>query len=124
MYKSKPKVQPLFLIQPSDKGQLGSLYSLLKSSPSVIRYYLDEIVFPSYMHFHTEKISASGVDLGGSMVFDRRIGFTGTPSDLLPMELGKCGFEKGTEAEIITTLTSLKKVKPVLISRRECLLTT
>jgi ankyrin repeat protein len=117
--KSKPKVQPLFLLRPEDPNQLTNLYRLLKNSTTVIRYYLEEIVFPTFMHFHTEKISASGEDLGGSLVFQRRIGFTGTPSDLLPMELGKCGFEKGTEAEIINTLTSLKKVKPVLITKRD-----
>ena len=32
---------------------------------------------------------------GGDMLFDRRLGFSGTPSDLLPVELGKCEYERG-----------------------------
>eukprot|EP00300_Choanocystis_sp_HF-7_P004938 c13792_g1_i2.p1 GENE.c13792_g1_i2~~c13792_g1_i2.p1 ORF type:complete len:2271 (-),score=731.14 c13792_g1_i2:47-6859(-) len=111
----KPKVQPLFLLRSNDEGQMTNLYRVLHKSPAVLRYYLEEIVFPTFMLYHSEKISASGVDLGGSMLFHRRIGFTGTPSDLLPMELGKCGFESGTQAEIIHTLTSTTKVKPVMI---------
>ena len=32
--------------------------------------------------------------LGGDMVFQHRFGFSGTPSDLLPKELGRCHYEK------------------------------
>ena len=31
--------------------------------------------------------------------FPKRIGFSGTPSDLLPMELGKCDYETGDDEE-------------------------
>jgi len=41
------------------------------------------------------KLSESGQALGGDMLFGRRIGFSGTPSDLMPIELGQCGYEKG-----------------------------
>ena len=43
------------------------------------------------------KISASGQELGSSMVFGTRIGFSGTPSDLLPHDLKPCHFEPGSE---------------------------
>eukprot|EP00959_Pyramimonas_sp_CCMP1952_P120448 2518679-Pyramimonas_sp.AAC.1 len=36
------------------------------------------------------KLSASGHDLGGRLLFGRCLGFSGTPSDLLPLELGRC----------------------------------
>ena len=32
-------------------------------------------------------MQVSGYDLGSSILFERRFGFTGTPSDLLPQEL-------------------------------------
>ena len=44
--------------------------------------------------------------MGGNMLFKRRIGFSGTPSELLPRDLGKCAFEPGSEGAIVHTLTS------------------
>lgn len=41
------------------------------------------------------KLSACGQEVGGDMLFSKRLGFSGTPSDLLPEELGRCGYEKG-----------------------------
>ena len=52
------------------------------------------------------KLSANGNDLGGSQLFSRRIGFSGTPSDLLPLELGRCGYEQGSDGQMIYLLTS------------------
>jgi hypothetical protein len=37
---------------------------------------------------------------GGSLLFGVRLGFSGTPSDLLPRELGRCQFEAGSQARI------------------------
>ncbi len=34
--------------------------------------------------------------MGGSILFGQRIGFSGTPSDLMPRELGQCDYEPGT----------------------------
>ena len=53
-----------------------------------------------------QKVSASGQDLGGEMMFGRRVGFSGIPSDLLPEELGQCMYEEGTDGKIIDFLTS------------------
>ena len=58
---------------------------------------------------------ASGNDLGGDLVFPKRIGFTGTPSDLLPQAMGKCGFREGTEGEMVHTLTELRMMRPVVL---------
>ena len=35
------------------------------------------------------KVTANGQDLGGDLLFQKRLGFSGTPSDLLPIELGQ-----------------------------------
>ena len=40
------------------------------------------------------------------MLFDIRLGFSGTPSDLIPPALGKCQFEPGSEAQILRVLSS------------------
>ena len=49
--------------------------------------------------------SACGQALGGKLLFDQRLGFSGTPSDLLPVELGKCHYEQGSDAKMLRYLT-------------------
>ena len=39
------------------------------------------------------------------MLFRSRLGFSGTPSDLLPAELGRCGFEVGSDGKMFAVLT-------------------
>jgi hypothetical protein len=56
------------------------------------------------------KIQANGVDLGSDMLFGVRCGFSGTPSDLLPLELRPCHFEPSSEAQIVRVLTSTRHV--------------
>lgn len=71
----------------------------------VIRHYLCVQVFPRLMKQKLTKFSASGVDLGGEAIFGTRLGFSGTPSDLLPLDLRPCIYEKGSEAKVIRTLS-------------------
>jgi hypothetical protein len=40
------------------------------------------------------------------MLFSRRVGFSGTPSDLLPEELGQCYYDEGVDGKIYHYLTS------------------
>eukprot|EP00798_Chlamydomonas_sp_ICE-L_P024427 gene24427-10026_t len=49
------------------------------------------------MEYQNSKLSASGQEIGGNLVFGRRMGFSGTPSDLIPVEFGKCRFEEGDD---------------------------
>lgn len=58
------------------------------------------------MEFRPLKLSASGQELGGSLLFERRFGFSGTPSDLLPVEFGPCVYARGDDARMLATLTS------------------
>ena len=63
-------------------------------------------MFPRYMQHQRVKLSASAQELGSSMLFGRRVGFSGTPSSLIPVDLGTCEFEPGSEARILRTLSS------------------
>lgn len=63
---------------------------LIGTLPEVIHYYLQEMIFPDTMNFQNLKISACGHELGGKIIFGHRIGFSGTPSYLLPRDLGDC----------------------------------
>merc|ERR1719399_2814024 len=83
---------------------------LLSKSPEVVVHYLNKLVFPAVMKHRSVKLQASGVDLGSDLLFGTRLGFSGTPSDLLPRELRPCHYEQGSEAEIVRVLTSTKHV--------------
>ena len=99
-------VLPLPLFQPGDARQLARLHGLLRLSPPVIHHWLCDHVFPSTMNFQKLKISACGHALGSDMLFGRRVGFSGTPSSLLPLDLGECQYEPGSEGKIVHTLTN------------------
>lgn len=72
-------VSPLPLFQPNDAKQLGRLHELVRLLPDVLHHYLRQHVFPATMNFQSVKISACGHELGSSILFARRIGFSGTP---------------------------------------------
>lgn len=55
----------------------------------MIDYYLDTLIFPETMEHRGLKLAANGQDVGGNMLFEVKLGFSGTPSDLLPLELGR-----------------------------------
>uniref|UniRef100_A0A7R9W9B5 ubiquitinyl hydrolase 1 n=1 Tax=Pseudictyota dubia TaxID=2749911 RepID=A0A7R9W9B5_9STRA len=100
------EIWPLHLLDVKDDQHMGVTYRLLHDLPNAIEYYLDSFVFPLTMEHHQEKINASGQDLGGEMLFAKRVGFSGTPSDLLPEELGQCQYDEGVDGQIINYLTS------------------
>ena len=98
-------VVPLWLLKQSNDEQMGKLFRLLRKLPSTIHHYLENVIFPTFMMQQGLKLSASGQELGGAMLFDKRVGFSGTPSDLLPLELGRCGYERGSDGKMVYVLT-------------------
>ncbi|KNC48811.1 uncharacterized protein AMSG_00592 [Thecamonas trahens ATCC 50062] len=99
-------VFPLPLFQPNDPQQLDRLYRIIKRHPPFIHYYLRRQVFPPCMNFRKVKISASGQELGSNILFGTRLGFSGTPSNLMPADLGRCMYEAGSDGKILHVLTS------------------
>ena len=90
-------VVPLWLLKQSNEEQVTRLFELLRKLPHAVHWLLEQVVFPTYTQHQHIKLSASGQELGGAMLFPSRVGFSGTPSDLLPLDLGRCGYEKGSE---------------------------
>ena len=88
-----------------EDSQVERLHDALGKSAPVIVHYLHETVFPKVMQHQNYKLAASGVDLGSDMLFGTRLGFSGTPSNLLPLELRPCHFEPGSEAQIVRVAT-------------------
>ena len=104
-YEQVGEVVPLRLLRRSNNDQMAKLFALLRQSPGAIHWYLEQFVFPEFMRHQKIKLSASGQEVGGDLLFPRRIGFSGTPSDLLPVELGKCGYEQGSDGLMVQVLT-------------------
>jgi hypothetical protein len=108
------EVWPLHLIEWDNAEQMSVLFSLLRRQPEVIRYYLvneqpkeePRGVFRRTMQFQNLKLCASGQEIGGDVLFGRRMGFSGTPNNLLPEELGKCRYSPGDDARMLHVLTS------------------
>jgi Ca2+-binding EF-hand superfamily protein len=107
---TRPEVMPLRLLKRSNVDHMQALFDLVIREPLVIQWYLNDFVFPAHLRHQKIKLSASGVEVGGDMLFSRRVGFSGTPSDLLPLELGKCDYEKGTDGMMVHVLTSSQMV--------------
>jgi len=98
------EVVQLKYLQKSNKEQMDKLLELWQYEPHVIHHYLTTSVLPAHMRAQTLKISASGQAVGGDMIFGRRLGFSGTPSDLLPTELGRCDYETGDDGKMLSTM--------------------
>jgi len=98
-------VVPLGQLQVLDPVQLRGVWSLIRRLPDAIHYNLAQRVFPTTMNFQQLKVSACGHELGSDILFAKRIGFSGTPSNLLPLDLGDCCYEPGSDGKIVSTLT-------------------
>eukprot|EP00808_Paulinella_micropora_P015456 g71669.t1 len=101
--KFKEVVQLKYLHK-SNEEQMQKLFFLWRGCAEVIHHYLNFFIFPTYMRSQNVKISASGQALGGNMLVGRRVGFSGTPSDLLPRELGQCDYETGDDGKMLSTV--------------------
>jgi hypothetical protein len=104
---NKEVVQLKFL-QKSNEEQMQKLFELIKLEPLVIHHFLTRTIFPTHMRSQRMKLSASGQAVGGDMLVGKRVGFSGTPSDLLPEELGRCDYETGDDGMMISTVLDRK----------------
>ncbi|OEH80097.1 EF hand family protein [Cyclospora cayetanensis] len=100
------KMYPLEMLSLSDREHLESLYTLIGKEPLAIAAFLFRRVMPSVLEHAPFQLSASGQEIGGDSLFTVRIGFSGTPSELLPCEMGKCCYEAGTDGKVLRLLSS------------------
>ena len=98
------EVVDLKYLQRNNQDQMDKLFNLWRNHAAVIYHYLNEIVFQRHMRSQHTKMSSCGQAIGGDMLFGRRVGFSGTPSDLLPKEMGQCDYEKGDDGKMISTI--------------------
>lgn len=103
-YASDKEVWPLRLIDVDDEEQFQLVFNLLHALPELVYHFLRHFIFPQTLRHQGLKLSASGQDVGGDMLSNHRVGFSGTPSDLLPLELGSCQYEQGSDGAMLHTL--------------------
>lgn len=113
---SKQRVLPLDLIQPQDPGHVYAFWDACRFLPRVIDFYLCSHVFPSGTATQPMKLSTSGHDLGSSSLLGLRLGFTGTPNDLVPEDL-RVSYEAGSLETTLRTLTSPNHVSCSVLSQ-------
>lgn len=101
----EPEVPDLELLQMDDAEQARDVFRLLGRHAPTARWFLNTTVFPFVCNHREAKLSASGQELGTDLLFAGRCGFSGTPNDLIPLELGPCDFEPGSEGQFLSTLT-------------------
>lgn len=100
------EVLSLDLFDPEDPKQMVNLHRTLAGVGQTSMQYMQDLVFPEVLQHQTLKLQASGMDIGSDQLFGTRLGFSGTPSDLLPYSLGSVGTQPGTDAKVLRTLTS------------------
>jgi hypothetical protein len=97
---------PLHFLRPDDIDQMELMYKALVPLRRAALWYLDRLVFRNALQFKMQKLSASGMDLGSDMLFGKRLGFSGTPSEMIPEALRPSHFHPGSEAKVLRTLTN------------------
>ncbi|CAJ1362412.1 unnamed protein product, partial [Effrenium voratum] len=106
----RSNVWPLERVSLKDKQQVHQLWRLLWRCSGAVRHYLYEHVFPGVMGLSDSLLSCTAQELGSSVLFSRRLGFSGTPSEVLPASMGPIHYEQGCDAKILSTLLNPKVV--------------
>lgn len=109
------RIWPLELLTVGNREQFEVLYRLLWREALVIKSLLFDVIFPLTLQHAPQQLSSSGQELGGEQLFPVRLGFSGTPSELLPLELGTTEFEPGTDGQVIHLLTAPEVVTAGLL---------
>jgi hypothetical protein len=110
------KVPSLDKLQLHEPVHSKLLMKALAHCPGVLQYHTEQTL--RYLKNSSHQLQASGADLGGDVLFLGRVGFSGTPSDLLPHGFGSCHFEPGSEAAMIRNLCSQSSMgKPIELEK-------
>ncbi|CAE7245536.1 unnamed protein product [Symbiodinium natans] len=98
-------VLPLDLIQP-DPASILTLKRLWARKAPVYLYYLRREIFPKATPSQTKKLSACAQELASPVLFKVRLGFSGTPTNILPSSLPPVEFDGATDGKTLAILSS------------------
>ena len=86
--------------------QIFSFWSACRRLPDLVNHFLCEHAFPVATSTQPAKLSTCGHDLGSRLLLGLRVGFTGTPSELVPDDLSQIHYEPGSREITMRTLLS------------------
>ena len=84
---------PLERVDPDDDNQMKQVHLILRRCPMAQRHYLFDLGFPVALAHAPNLLSATAQELGGPTLFSTRLGFSGTPNDLIPRSMGKVQYD-------------------------------
>eukprot|EP01059_Diplonema_ambulator_P009274 TRINITY_DN19114_c0_g1_i1.p1 TRINITY_DN19114_c0_g1~~TRINITY_DN19114_c0_g1_i1.p1 ORF type:complete len:3318 (+),score=1230.87 TRINITY_DN19114_c0_g1_i1:21-9974(+) len=109
----------LTVVNTRDEYQMNVMRRFLKHSQKAIQYFLFHHAFPLTLIKASQQLSAAGQELASSLLSSTRLGFSGTPNDLLPQEMGRCIYADHDDGEMIKTLIDPETVAVTSIKTRD-----
>ncbi len=80
------RVEPLELLQPGNAAQVCLVQAAVGRLPQALAQWLEYCLHETSASA-VQQLTASGHDLGSDLVFPQRLGFSGTPNELVPLSL-------------------------------------
>eukprot|EP01064_Diplonema_japonicum_P030608 TRINITY_DN5241_c1_g2_i1.p1 TRINITY_DN5241_c1_g2~~TRINITY_DN5241_c1_g2_i1.p1 ORF type:complete len:1299 (+),score=345.25 TRINITY_DN5241_c1_g2_i1:3062-6958(+) len=109
----------LTVVNTRDEYQMQVVERFLKRSQKAIQYFLFHHAFPLTLIKAAQQLSAAGQELASAILSSTRLGFSGTPNDLLPQEMGECIYANHDDGEMIKTLIDPNTVTVTNIKSRD-----
>lgn len=107
--EERAEIWPLHVVDVADPVMVDPICDLLRHSRLAGRDYLWRLAFPATLELRPAKLAASGQELGGAAIFGSRLGFSGTPNDLVPAELS-VDYESATDGQVARVLSDASVV--------------
>jgi hypothetical protein len=110
-WSKSTRLPPLHLLNPADGQDVTMVHNALRAHREVVFYYLRNVALPEALRVRRWRLTATGEDIASASSALVRLGFSGTPSSLLPRGIGKCHYERGSEALVARVLTGEDKCR-------------
>ena len=103
-------VSPLHLFRVENEEEMQRFYHHVRFSAQVLQFHLTTFVWPHLKH-RSHRITASSEELAN--LSKRSLGFSGTPTTVLPKAMGRLSLDERAEGAFLKLLSSRSCVKDV-----------
>ena len=117
--RQRKEMWQLPVVNTQDSYQMSVVAKYLLKSDRAVQWFLFEYAFPVTLLKSTRQLSASGQELGNGIISGKRAGFSGTPQDLLPLEMGPCGHAPYDDGDMIATLGNVDVISVTDVDSRD-----
>lgn len=105
-------VSPLHLFRVENKEEMRRFYEHARFNQDVLHFHLQTFVWPHLKH-RSHRITASSEELAN--LSKRSLGFSGTPTTVLPKAMGELALDERAEGAFLKLLTSNSCVQKVTV---------